>query len=654
MWTSGYVASPVMKIVDAAEHVDGRVKIQVVGEPDFQDGHTLHVRIDGNHGVTDRAHPGNGNDLPVEDLGGGWAAIGTSWVAGSTFRSGRCWHSPISLLNSRPILAQMRDEIWRLGGGSLKLPFETCALQETFIFREFVDVIGRGPNSGGFFGMDDCDGHLLQAVTGDFTARNFPFYHNRQNQNPNAGLHGLRLGVDGAETANVRLLDIWGYAAAGYMFAGQASGSFVNCHFRIRGKGCESDFLDVKNRDDSNFGNVVEAEFEDFGLYRIGIDGPAYPLQTNPFTMTAGSSVVTVAHPSNNLSIGIKVTFNGGLVRGVNMSATGTITAKVSGGYRVQMGEQASSSGTGGGSGVSEWASQFSTGDAGLDLRGKGWDVPYARATGDMRGRSAFRFRPGSDLSPNGTGAVYSSAGRLYAVNTHASRTNANGLTIGGRGVKVATFQGENFNQAINFQTNTQSCEVTSGIVHDCNTGGALRGNSNRLGLSAQTCVIGLAIQIGTSGGAVVDRDYLPEDAFTTTPGSAVVNVYLPGHGHETGDDVSFSSATTVNDIDPNNDDDNPTWEITKVDADNFTFTALNVATDPGPDGSNSGGGENTIYSFGATQTGLGLVAMFPSTRGCTTGTSIGAGATGAKLIGRSSLGDTTPITDLGTGTVDI
>lgn len=653
VFPSGLITSSMMRIDDAAEHTDGSVKVKLRKKHGFANDNPipLHVRAGGWHGVTERAHPANGNERSARRIDDRWLALeGTQWAANSNFLHGVCWLSSAPPVDARAILQALIDKVADAGGGIVELPPGWIALSGTLLMRDGVFLVGAAGDLTNFFALDGMNAHVLQSVgAGEFHARGFTIWGNRQYQDPTKGFHAFRFGLDATAIRNVVLDDIIIRGSAGYGIGLQSAGWFDGFIIRrVRIVETDSDGIDIKNRANDNDANDIEhLTVEHFGLYRIGVDGPAFVLAATPFTMEAGSKIVTVAHVGNGFSPGIKVTFDAGIVRGVNMSGTGTITGKIPNGFRIEMNEAAASSGTGGGTGIREWASQFSNGDAGLDLRGRGFHVGVLRVKGDMRGRSGLRGRPGDELAPNGLGGVWFIADAVFIENTHASRTNANGATVGGRGAIIKALQGANLNQCLNVQVNALGNIIESVAAVNCNTAAALRGNKNVLkALFADTCGTALAIQ----GGTVVDRDYLPVDAFTTTAGSNVVIVNSPGHDHETGDDVLFMyvDASDLGGIDPNNDPDtNPTWEITKIDADRYSFVALNAAT-----ANKTGGGENAIYSFGQVQAGEGLVAGNINTRGCTVDIAIGTGAEGAQIIGWPANDDGFVVNDEGSGTV--
>ena len=117
-----------------------------------------------------------------------------------------------------------------------------------------------------------------------------------------------------------------------------------------------------KNADGTSFANA------NYNAAKVnGFDTSATPatvdlaktvfgLGNNPFTTTSGSKTVTVAHSAHGFPAGTVVNFSPstGVFRGVTVSGNYTIVSAATNTYTIQVATNATSSGTGGGNGISE------------------------------------------------------------------------------------------------------------------------------------------------------------------------------------------------------------------------------------------------------------------------------------------------------------
>ena len=83
----------------------------------------------------------------------------------------------------------------------------------------------------------------------------------------------------------------------------------------------------------------------------------------------------------------------------------------------------------------------------------------------------------------------------------------------------------------------------------------------------------------------------LPLNAFTATSGSAVISVNEPNHGRSTSDTVRFRDVESVGGIAATTISGSSGFTITKVDDNNYTFTAAGTATE----NVNIGGGSVSV-----------------------------------------------------------
>lgn len=640
--SSGPMVSPIGRLKKAADDGTGRIKLQSQKKHGLADGDEVVVSADGWHGVTHREHPANGTwEIVVVDPY--WfVLVDSTWVADSVFGQGQFWRSDAVLIDARPIYVDLKDRVKDAGGGTIRFPGGHIWCDGKMLIEEDVNLEGVDDNVTFFVQADGQDDHFFQhAAEGNFKFTRATLCCRRHRQDLTKGLSGLRLGADGVIQRNITV-DITIEAPAGYAVGAQSSGAFQNCKFNIRGKFGDSDIFDPKNRMDANTANEISGEAEHYGLYRIGTNFASETLPTNPFTTVNGSSIVTVSSPGNGYSPEIVVTLpNGGTFNGIDFAGSWEIVGKVSNGYTIDVSPQvANASSTVGGTGKLEQAAQFSKGDAAFDIRGEGWKVGTLRVKGDGRGRTAERIRPGDEDASNGTGGVDMDGGTLYVENTGPSRTNANGLTCGGRGVNMPSVFGKNLNQLVNFQTTAEGCSIALVQARDCNIAVAMRGNDNSVGTAnAKDCGFGAAF----FGGTTVDQDYLEEDAFEATEGSNVVKVKRIDHGKTTGALATINNSEAWFGVDP----DGASQYITFIDEDHFSIVVSSTAT-----GTGAFGGENATISWGEAQSGNNLMIGILKTSGCTVGAHIYAGTVGAQIGNRSSRNDTLDLIDCGTGTI--
>lgn len=654
--SSGPMVSPIGRIKRVADAGDGFYKCQSRKKHDLVDGDLVVVSADGWHGVTHREHPVNspwesnaaGTEIdvgywPIEVINPYWFRVPVEVVADSVFGQGQFWKHDAVLIDAHPIYVDLKDRVLAAGGGTIKFPGGHIWSTDKFLKEEGVNLQGAGENVTFFVAADRVDDHFFQHVgEGDFSFTDATLCCRRHRQDLTKGLHGIRLGANGVIQRRITIKRVTIEAPAGYACAGQSSGAFIDCDFELKGGMSEADFFDDKNRLSQNDNNRISADIEHFGLYRIGTNYAAYALPTDPFTTVNGSSIVTIRHPGQEFSVGIRSTLpNGGTFNGIDLTGTWEIVGKVQNGYTINVWPQvANASSTGGGAGKLEWASQFSSGDAAVDLRGKGWTVGTIKAKSDMRSRGAARWRNGEVGSDNGLGAVQSGGGVVYAINTHASRTNALGAILGGRGIAVPVVIGENLSRCVSFLPQSSANSVSQVQALNCGVAVSMTGNDNSAGIvTAQTCGTGWA----ASDSDAVDIDFLEEDAFEATADSNVVKVKRVNHGKTTGALVTIADARPEFDVTPNG----VKQAITFVDADHFSIVASSNATDSG-----FFGGENATISWGEPVTGKNLKVGLLQTIGCTVGAHIYEGVVGAQIGNRSSNGDTLDIIDAGTGTI--
>ena len=117
------------------------------------------------------------------------------------------------------------------------------------------------------------------------------------------------------------------------------------------------------NADGSSFAdsNYNAAKTDGFSSTSATVDlaKTVFSLGNNPFTATNGSKNVVVAHNAHGYPVGTKVTFSSTVTfRGVTITAgtSYTITAVATNNYTIQASTNATSNGTGGGSGIVETA----------------------------------------------------------------------------------------------------------------------------------------------------------------------------------------------------------------------------------------------------------------------------------------------------------
>ncbi|MFN4017511.1 MAG: hypothetical protein ACK4JB_19380, partial [Reyranella sp.] len=335
------------------------------------------------------------------------------------------------------------------------------------------------------------------------------------------------------------------------------------------------------------------------------------------------------------------VTFpNGPTGNGVNLEGSWTIKGKVTNGYTIDISPQvATSTGWFGGTGKLEQAAQWSKGDAGVDLRGEGWVVGVIEGEGDGRGRTMVRHR-NIKASGYNAGSSFGDSGSIKVKNTGPSRTNAIGVTVGGKGVNLPSVIGFGFSQLINFQSVSQGNSVGLVQAVDCNVAGAMRGKDNSIGtLKAWDCGIGF----GAYGGTTTDIDYLEDDAFYAEAGSNVVVVTRVDHGRTTGDLATINNSEAEYGVDP----DGTNMPITVINDYSFSIVVSSNAT-----GTGAFGGENATISWGTVQTNQNGTCGILQTIGCGVGAHIYEGAQGVRIGSRSSNGDTLSLIDAGTGTI--
>lgn len=639
------LTSNLIRIKDARDDGNGQVLIETYGPHNLSLGQTVSCRIDGFNGTTLRAHPGNGDLLPIASITTDTFVLSSStWVVGSEFWTGFLWESATTIVDARTALTTLLTQVEALGGGNVQLPAGVCVLRKLapasgpgLLLREGVSLIGAGNEVTTLFAYDNLNGHTVQSAgAGNLTVAGLTIYGNRQRQGV-GGFHGIRFGADNVLTENVTL-DIWIQAAAGYGAALQSTNSsFRGFRFTLRINGCDSDGIDCKNRADGNDANDITAQVENFGLFRVGVDTPGYTLPQNPFTTTLGSGSVTVQHTSNNFSVGIPVTFpNGGVVNGINLTGTFLITAKSGkNAYVIATGQTASASGAGGGTGVIEYNAQFSQGDAGIDCRGAGFNVA-GRVYSDLRGRTGIRLRPGAILGTN-PGAIYTNLLSAHVTNT-GTRSNANGITVGRDANNLANMVVRNTSFGLRTFSSASGNNISNLQAEGCAIGALMTGDSNALSNAyLDTCGTGLSVV----GGSVEDAEFFPEDPFTVTAGSPIVTAYAPGHGQTTGALVEIADASVAFGIDFNV----TSAAITVLDSNTFRYNpGSGNAT-----GNGTGGGENAYYSFGVVATGAHLQMSNIRTNGCELGIRISAGAESPQIIGHTSRGDSVALLDQGT-----
>lgn len=639
---SDYIASPYWRVVEVGTDGSGRVKVKTQKKHGLQTGALVETCLGGWHGVTERAHPGNVTNTAVERIDDYWLSLtGTTAEATSTFLHGQMWVTGTNTTGYTAVLNAFSALVQEAGGGVIEFPGVYIALESNLLFRENVFFVGKGKGVTRFVALDSHTSHVLQnAGESNCGGRSFTICGHRQRRDPNRGMHNLRAGATGVITDNFIIYDVGSEGSAGYGTGWQA-GAFTNCRIEMDSSESDSDGFDNKNHLSLNYGNFISMRVKHFGLFRVGMNAPGEELSTDPFTMTSGSSIVTVSHPGHPWVVGSKVTFEAGTVRGIDMGGTFTIQSKVSNGYTVDASPQtASSPGTGGGTGVLEYASGISDGDSGVDLRGEGWTIGPISVEGALWSRTGFRMRLGDASSPNGTGAIFSGAGSIIVKNTSSNKTNAQGVNIAGRGNNFPSVVVQGAAQGVSFSTNARGNSVGLVNAYDCTTAVVMRGDDNSTGtVVADTCGTGWA----AIGGQALDRTHFSEDPFTSTAGSNVVTAYAPGHGKTTGALVTITFARPGNDVDPNVTD----AAITVIDANNFTFVASSTATASG-----AFGGENAIYSFGVVQVGNNLSCGILKTRGCTVGAHIYEGTVKTQITDRSSTGDTIDLIDAGSGTI--
>lgn len=639
------LTSNLFRIKDATDDGSGHVLIESFGEHGLQSGNTVNVRIDGVNGISQLEHPGNGDALLVTYLTDTTFSLDTTtWAADSVFQSGFFWSTTTEIVNARTELTNLITLVHAEGGGTIYLPSGVLVLRKLvpasgpgLLLREGVSLIGRGYNTTTLFAYDELNGHTVQSAgEGNLTFSQMTVYGNRQRQAV-AGYHGIRFGADNVQTSNV-ILDARVEAAAGYGVGLQSTNSsYRGFRINLYVNGSDSDGIDVKNRADGNEDNEINAYVKNFGLFRVGITTAPYSLPNNPFTTASGNQNVVVSHTSNGFSVGVVITYpNGGTFNGIDLTGSFEVVAKTGTTYTIATGQTASASGTGGGAGVLEYNAQWSVGDAGIDIRGKGWLVS-GRVESDLRGRTGIRFRAGQTLGSN-PGASYSVLSSGFVSNTGLDR-QGNGVSVGFDGNNINNLLIENVSQGIQCYASSSDNNFSNIQFLDCQVGLLARGTNNGfMNIMSQTCGTGIRVE----GGDVTDAEFLGDNPFTVTSGSPVVSVDAPGHGQITGDLVTIADAVADFGIDFDATD----RPITVVDANTFTYDPQSGNAT----GSGTAGGENAYYSFGTVASGVYLQISNVRTSGCDLGIDILPSVTGIQVIGHNSDGDIVAMNDQGGG----
>jgi len=520
-WTTDYLLAPYWRIIEVGTDGSGRVKVKTAGKHGLTTGQKVETVIDGYNGTTKRAHPGNVTNLPtnnppaaktVEVIDEYWVSlVGTTAVANSAFWQGLLWrtgdnvtaaavHTGDNQTGRMSLINSLITRVSEAGGGIINLPAGFIGAEVAMFLKDNVIVIGAGEDITNIVEIDGNDGPVIR----EYASKNAgitdcTIWPLRQRKSLAASAHAVRAGLDGANTHNLKVLRVYVRCSDGYGVALQDSGWFSDCELDLTVDGSSSDCLDIKNRMNINAGNKLNIRGRNCSLLWIGVDGPVYNFNANPFTMTSGSSIVNVAWSAEIAanpaaqpywSVHGTITYpNAGTYRGINMGGSFQIVGQTGTGYQVETNQTASSSGTAGGTGLLEWPALCAQGDACFDLRGEGWSGGEIWYEGAMHMQSGPRFRGGTTYptNPQGLGAGLSTLVSIFSKNTSPYRTNALGLSMEAWQCIVPAFQGEYMQEGVFFGSTSTDNSVGTAQLKNCVAGVVFRGSRNKVNVISAT-----------------------------------------------------------------------------------------------------------------------------------------------------------------------
>ena len=511
---SSPILSPYLRIAEVGTDGSGQVTIKTYGAHGLQNGDLVSTCLGGYDGTTWRAHPGNVTSAAVAYIDANRVSlVGTVAVANSAFWHGLMWRAADNTTGYAATLNTLSLALEEAGGGIIEFPAGYIGLETQLWFRNNVIFVGQGKNATNFVSIDGNETHVLREYgMRNHGGRGFTVWGMRQRKNVFGARQAIRAGANGLQTLNFCLSDVGVKGSAGYGIAYQDDALYTNCELDVEVNESDSDCFDIKNRQNTNSGNKINSfRGSNFSLLWIGVDGPTHNFNANPFTTVLGSSIVTVAwtaevapYPDVQAYYGPnnRVTFpNAGILNGINMAGTFTIIDRVVGGYRVETGQTATLSSTGGGSGLLEQPALIAQGDAAIDLRGEGWSCTDIRFESFMFTLCGPRFRGGAVYpgNPQGLGAGLSNMTSVHTTNTSEFRTNSIGVGLTAWQCNVPSFVGRNLQEGVFFGTTSRDNIVASAQAVDCDAGAVFRGERNRINsLTAYDTTTAAAVLLGS------------------------------------------------------------------------------------------------------------------------------------------------------------
>lgn len=512
-WSVGPIVSPYLRIVEVGTDGSGRVKVKTQGKHGLQTGASVNACLGGYHGTTWRAHPGNVTDTEVERIDDYWLSLtGTVAAVNSAFWHGLLWRTGDNTTGYAATLNELSLQVEEAGGGFIEFPGGFIGLETQLWFRSNVFFLGKGKDVTNFVSIDGNETHPLR----EYGMRNhggqgFTVWGMRQRKNVFGARHAIRAGADGLETFNFRIIDVGVKGSAGYGIAYQDDAKYTRCVLDVEVDESDADNFDIKNRMNSNSGNNINIRGRNCGLLWVGVDGPEYNFNADPFTTVSGSSIVTVAWTAEvapnvdaqaYYGIHSRVTYpNAGTLNGIDMGGTFTIVGRVVGGYSVETEQTATSSGTGGGTGLIEQPALVAQGDAVIDLRGEDWQGGEIRYEGALFMRSGPRFRGGTTYptNPQGLGAGLSTMTTVITKNTSEFKTNALGVSVEAWQCNVPSVIAHNCQEGVFFGTTSHDNTVGLAQAFECAAGAVFRGNRNKINaIAAEDTTTAAAVYLGS------------------------------------------------------------------------------------------------------------------------------------------------------------
>jgi hypothetical protein len=583
-------------------------------------GDTVNMRVGGWHGTTLMRHPANGAWTITVVSPTTFTLNGSATPVGHVFLHGFVYKT---LVDARPEMTRLLNWLASEGGGRLELPFGTLAIasSDTTVgtgtavsIPSNVHIHGQGIGHSNIVCADNLNKFVLQSIgTSNWKFSDFTIYGNRGYMGV-GGYHAIRAGSPDYITEYGILENLEILGSAGYGIGYQSEGSFQHMRLdRVRICESDSDGLDFKNRLDRNddlvFNNV---EVTDFGLGQIGTAAATTKtLGANPIATTSGSPTVTVTETSHGRLTGQVVTITGAAsVGGLTINGSHTMQVVSANAWSYQASSNASSTATGGGSAVVVQSPFYSSGDAGIDIRGPA-QVRDPNIMLSFPGSCAIRLRFGEPGGGNGEGANRSTlTGARVRMRPGANPIGTIGLAVYSDDTAVSSFSVQDTNVGVLVQASADNTSIGSGSVANNGTYGMwIQGENVAVsGVRARDCGTSFYVH----GEVITEEGGYPPDPFTTTSGSAVVAVSHPAHGHANGDSVTIYDAALFNNVDLDG-----VYVIAGVTTNSYTVTAHTTANASG-----SGGGADVSWSW---------VGNIHLTKGIKL---VGCGSEGATVVG--------------------